>query len=330
MTMGRGCILGAVLLAAACGVSDPGLELAAESGGGGIVTAQGCGTNCPPPTKIAFASDRDATTQGNPYEIYVMDADGTHVNRITHDNSMNRRPKLNKARTQVVWQRRYNLDFEIVSANIDGSNMKRLTNWVGDDEQPAFSPDGTRIVFTHCNSRCNLYLMDADGQNQTFLASDIEGAGNYLTPAFSPDGLSVVFGYEANSASDNPFRGIYRINTNGTGLVRLTEGPPGWASLFPVFNSDGTKISFSACMSVNGHFVWDLYTMNPDGTALTALLTGPESDQGSSYGPTTSNMMFQRYVNNSGGNEIFLRMFNGTLSNLTNTPNADDVEPSWQ
>jgi TolB protein len=338
MTMGRGCILGAVLLATACGVSDPGLETAEESGEDGIVTAQGCGINCPPPTKIAFASDRDsdAAHLDYSYEIYVMNADGTLVNRITHDTTMDRRPKLDKARTRVVWQRQYPLaappyqDFEIVSANLDGTNLQRLTTWTGDDEQPDFSPDGTRIVFTHCAARCSLYLMDADGLNRMLLATDLQGTGNYLTPSFSPDGLTVVFGYEATSATDNPYRGIYRINTNGTGLTRLNAGPAGWTSVFPVFNSNGTKISFTTSRSVNGLFERDLYTMNPDGTGMAALLAGPEDDQISSYGPSASNMAFQRYVGSVGRNEIFFRWSTGALTNLTNTPDANDVEPSWQ
>ena len=265
-----------------------------------------------------------------------MGTDGTVLNRVTDDLVMDRRPKLNKARTQVVWQRAYGQtypyfgDFEIVTANIDGSNMQRLTNWEGDDEQPAFSPDGTRIVFVHCTSRCSLYLMDANGQHLALLATDLQGAGSYITPSFSPDGLQVVFGYEALSTSDIPFRGIYRINVDGTGLVRLNEGPSNWTSFFPVYNAAGTKIAFTASISVQSLYERDLYSMNADGTGLVALQNGPEDDQCPAYSPTADTLVFERLTNSASSGEIFMRSVNGTLTNLTNTVSANDVEPSWQ
>ncbi|NOK36934.1 hypothetical protein HMI49_27370 [Corallococcus exercitus] len=333
MMMGRSCILGAVLLTAACGVANPEQDVAEDD-----VTAKTCVPNCPPPTKIAFASNRgsDPAHPSNSYDIFVMGTDGTLLNRLTDDPVMDRRPKLNKARTQVVWQRDHGQTypyfggFEIVSANIDGSNMQRLTNWEGDDEQPAFSPDGTRIVFVHCTSRCSLYLMDADGQHQALLATDLQGSGSYLTPSFSPDGLKVVFGYEALSTSDIPFRGIYRINVDGTGLVRLNEGPPDWTSVFPVYNPAGTKIAFTTSISVQGSFKRDLYSMNADGTGLVALQNGPEDDQCPAYSPTGDTLVFARFPGGSSSSEIFMRSVNGTLINLTNTVSANDVEPSWQ
>ncbi|WP_158620332.1 MULTISPECIES: PD40 domain-containing protein [Corallococcus] len=333
MMMGRSCILGAVLLTAACGVSNPEQEVAEDD-----VTAKTCLPNCPPPTKIAFASNRgsDPAHPINTYDIFVMGTDGTVLTRLTSDLVMDRRPKLNKARTRVVWQRDYGQtspyfgDFEIVAANIDGSNMQRLTNWEGDDEQPAFSPDGTRIVFAHCASRCSLYLMDANGEHRTLLATDLQGSGSYLTPSFSPDGLKVVFGYEALSTSDIPFRGIYRINVDGTGLVRLNEGPSDWTSFFPVYNAAGTKIAFTASISVQGLFERDLYSMNADGTGLVALQNGPEDDQCPAYSPTADTLVFERLPGGTSSGEIFMRSVNGTLTNLTNTVSAHDVEPSWQ
>ena len=333
MMMGRSCILGAVLLTVACGVSHPEQEAEEDD-----VTAKTCLPNCPPPTKIVFASNRgsDPAHPNNTHDIYVMGTDGTVLSRVTDDLVVDRRPKLDKARTQVVWQRAYGQtspyfgDFEIVTANIDGSNMQRLTNQAGNDEQPAFSPDGTRIVFVHCTSRCSLYLMDANGQNRSLLATDLQGAGSYLTPSFSPDGLKVVFGYEALSASDIPRRGIYRINVDGTGLVRLNAGPSAWTSFFPVYNAAGTKIAFTASISVQSLFERDLYSMNADGTGLVALQNGPEDDECPAYSPTADTLVFQRLPGNGGDSDIFMRSVNGTLTNLTSTSNANDVEPSWQ
>lgn len=49
--------------------------------------------------------------------------------------------------------------------NTDGSNQARLTTNPAADEEPAFSPDGTYIVFTSTRDGGNLqiYVMNADG-----------------------------------------------------------------------------------------------------------------------------------------------------------------------
>ncbi|MCH8874415.1 PD40 domain-containing protein, partial [candidate division KSB1 bacterium] len=46
--------------------------------------------------------------------------------------------------------------------NTDGSNLLRLTNDPATDVGPAWSPDGTKIVFVR---DLDIYVMDADGSN---------------------------------------------------------------------------------------------------------------------------------------------------------------------
>ncbi|HJS53078.1 MAG TPA: hypothetical protein VJ765_01000, partial [Chitinophagaceae bacterium] len=55
---------------------------------------------------------------------------------------------------------------EIYTSNTDGSNITRLTNDPGYDDQPAWSPDGTRIAFISSRTgESELYIMNADGSN---------------------------------------------------------------------------------------------------------------------------------------------------------------------
>jgi len=73
----------------------------------------------------------------------------------------------------------------------DGSSQRNLTNTPGDDEYPAWSPDGQKLAFVSWRDgyTTEIYLMDAEGQNQTRLThNDV----NDWAPTWSADGQEIV------------------------------------------------------------------------------------------------------------------------------------------
>lgn len=59
---------------------------------------------------------------------------------------------------------------EIYSMRSDGTNVKRLTNSLGDDVEPCWSPDGGRIAWASNRSGgWHIWLMNSDGSNQHVL-----------------------------------------------------------------------------------------------------------------------------------------------------------------
>lgn len=108
----------------------------------------------------------------------------------------------------------------------DGSGPNDLTS-VTFDQEPAWSPDGTKIAFiSNRGGPYDVFVMSSDGTGITQLTHDQATEGR---PAWSPDGTRIAF---ESDKSGNPQ--IYVMNADGAELVALTDnagfnGWPAWA-----------------------------------------------------------------------------------------------------
>lgn len=109
---------------------------------------------------------------------------------------------------QILFQSDRDGNVEVFRINADGSNTVQITHTEpGDENQPignycpAYSPDGTKIVFNRRGkgSADTLYVMDADGQDLVQLTSQDDP--DYL-PNYSPDGKKIVFTGERDGNAD--------------------------------------------------------------------------------------------------------------------------------
>ncbi len=91
----------------------------------------------PDGSKIAFVTNRD----GND-EIYVMDADGSNLQRVTDDDAPDEWPSWSPDGTWIVFASQHDESFEIRIMHPDGSGLKKLTdNATGNNTKPAWSPN---------------------------------------------------------------------------------------------------------------------------------------------------------------------------------------------
>ncbi|MCH8201179.1 MAG: PD40 domain-containing protein [Chloroflexi bacterium] len=194
---------------------------------------------------------------------------------------------------------------DILTINPDGSGIVNLTNNPQRETAPAWSPDGQSIAF----SRGGLWVMDADGSNQTQLTD------SGTDPAWNPDGTKIAFFEELGVA-------IYVLDLMTTEVSFLFDGG---VELGPAWSPDGTKITYSDFSDAgNG----ELFVANSDGTEpLQLTFNGSGSDGGSSWSPDSTKIAYRTC--RIFPCEIFAIEPDGSNdTNLTNSNNNEE-ELSW-
>jgi len=137
---------------------------------------------------------------------------------------------------QIAFETERNGDF-IYVMNADGTEQTRLTlSPLVQDAHPTWSPDGKQIAFaSNRDGNYEIYLMNADGTAPIRLTNS---PGLDYGPAWSPDGKQIAFVTARDDPAPDKCGGrcnteIYIINSDGSGLSRLTNNPaddlaPAW------------------------------------------------------------------------------------------------------
>lgn len=80
---------------------------------------------------------------------------------------------------------------QIRRANLDGTELVRLTDGVTDGICPRFSPDGRKVLFSSTRTRwAQIFVMDRDGKNVLQLTSNKDRSANGA--CWSPNGKEVL------------------------------------------------------------------------------------------------------------------------------------------
>jgi Tol biopolymer transport system component len=200
-------------------------------------------------------------------------------------------------------------DDEIYSVSPDGSDLQKLTSNGVSDQQPSWSPDGSRIAFAR---EYDIWVMNADGSGQTRLTFD----ESWVKPAWSPDGSRIAMAAAGSS-------GVAVMDADGSDIHLLT--PPGDNSDDPNWSPDGSTIAFWAIREGNV----DLYLIDPDGSNETRLTTRRPDDFAPNWSPDGSMIAFTRFGKKSEFGDIHVVSLDGSVHRrLTRLPSYD-VNPIW-
>lgn len=239
-------------------------------------------------TQLAWSPDGMRIAYRNPIPeeqgIYVANPDGTEPIRLT-DGANDGWPTWSPDGTKIAFSStRYDSSVgactssgdqdlgcptDIYVMDADGSNVTRLTTTSGSEYQPVWSPDGTRIAFTHTLETwvpTAVYVMDADGTDARQVST--HDGGSDFAPTWSPDGSQLVF---ASIRYED--WGIFVVNADGSGEHEIEfEGEfGGWSENGPVWSPDGTFIASVCRPAAEGDDVVALCLVRPDGTDLSSI-----------------------------------------------------------
>ncbi len=108
---------------------------------------------------------------------------------------------------------------DIYTMPADGGTATALTQGMGLDAQPRFSPDGTRVVFTSDrNGGENLWIMSLDGADTVQVTRG--KTSSYQSPEWTPDG-----DYILSTKSSPGNRDLWMYHVDGGSGVRVLDGP---------------------------------------------------------------------------------------------------------
>ena len=292
---------------------------------------------------VTFQSSRDGRTCD---QQYVMRADGSDLRRVSdgrgkttcgwfipgsdrlffssstaHEDACPAKPDPSKG---YVWP----LDkYDFYTANRDGTDMKRLTNYDVYTAEGVLSPDGKTIVFTSLkDGDLDIYTMNVDGTNVRRLTTTPGYDGG---PWWSPDGTKIV--YRAHHPPDTTDLRQYRellaqglvkpskvelfvMNADGSDQRQVTA--LGGANFGPSWSPDGKKIIFSSNFVAPRSGNFELYLVSAGESMATAdklerLTTSETFDGFAMFSPDGKQLMWtsNRHAARPGETNLFVADF---------------------
>jgi Tol biopolymer transport system component/L-ascorbate metabolism protein UlaG (beta-lactamase superfamily)/putative intracellular protease/amidase len=263
---------------------------------------------------IAFVSTRD----GNG-EIYVMDADGSDLRRLTNWRQWDGYPTWSPDGKHIAFYSYLKKHEWVIKAiDVAGGNPRPLTDNGICDGAPHWSPDGTRIAYTSdadCTARHReVYVMNADGSGQTNLTqNDADDMGS----SWSPDSQQIAF----SSDRDGDYE-IYIMNPGGGDARQLTDNDA--QDLMAAWSPSGNEIAFVSDRDGND----EIYLMDVRGNNVQRLTDNAVADWFPFWSPDGSQFVFSS--KRDGNLDVYVMDTDGgNVHRLTNSP-GDDFNAVWQ
>ncbi len=281
-------------------------------------------------------------------QIYVMNADGSDVRRLTDDTPrvLNQYPVFSPDGSHIAFTRIDESspgEHGLYIIGIDGGRLQRIASGFTPLGEPTWSPDGSRIAFIRgydttvggyaVKSTCRpeIYAIDVVTSEEVSLTLGEGGTD----PAWSPDGTRIAF----SSFRDGNYE-IYTMDSDGKNVQRLTYTD--WAEAEPAWSPSGKQIAYVAHLLQEGLLCGfiptgrpptteaepsSIYVMEADGTNQTGLEVTSGGNE-----PTWSpdGAWLALVLSDKNGTQIYTTDAGGNTRLIQLTSDAEEkTSPSW-
>ena len=239
--------------------------------------------------RIAFTSNRahygPQAEAGTPdVDVFVMNADGSDVRRITTDPGNDYDPSWSPDGSALVFSSDRASRGDLYRVRLSDGHTDRLTtNFVGRAIMPAVSPDGSKVAFAAQTLRVGafwnfqIHLLDvATGRTEPVPAS-----GGACWPSWSRDGRALY-----NVQLDREPSFIQRRDL-ATGALSQAHANASLWSYYPRVSPDGQWLVVSLSPQHHEGENWDLALVSTsDPARRVPLTTGAGNDRLADWRPT--------------------------------------------
>ena len=221
--------------------------------------------------RIVFESNASG-----PYEIWVMNADGSGQAKLTHRSGFEAfQPSWSPDGAHIVFSSCGEpLGFpgycDIDVMNADGTGVHRLVGGHRYHLRPEYSPNGNRIVFSSDRKGLisALWAVRSDGSKLKRLTPPHLEA---FWPDWAPNGKRVLFTDNCCRRGSN----VRTVRAGGGGVKRITHFGARLADrAFASYSPDGRRIVFFYSRTCSGSPCGDVFTMAANGSRRHRVPTG--------------------------------------------------------
>jgi Tol biopolymer transport system component len=208
----------------------------------------------------------------------------------------------------------------LYTIGFDGRGTKRVTS--GQDEAPAWSPDGARLAFSRTTDQGRSYEIHLVAATGVRAHAVTHGGGYAQSPSWAPDGSRIVFsasgGRFGQSTDPSCAPNLWVVRPDGSGLRRLLR-----AGVEPAYSPDGRQIAFVRPDSRDRPW---LYIAGSSGRGVRRAGLGAHP----SWSPDGRYLVVERGVGlNRVADLWLLRVSDGLATRLTRTPHVSEQGPAW-
>ena len=290
------------------------------------------------PADAAFPGQNGSVAFERFGDVYLAAPDGS-VARKLDVAGVQANPALSPDGTRVA----YESGRGIWVMDADGSGGRRVSDGTNSttfaDSDPAWSPDGARIVFSRYQAGdSDLWSANLDGTGQKNLTNT--GGYDEMDPAWSPAGGEISYTRVGCDAGGG-ISCVFKMDADGTDPVNLTpetrlagcENQPGYfhrgASSEPSWSPDGARIAFRGTVTCPHSSGTDIWVMgSTGGNKVNVIDDNGTSDNHPTFSADGTKIAFNSNRPTGNPTAVYLVGSGGAVSRLAASSGFDN-DPDW-